>query len=325
VELIPLSFHVDYWNHIGWKDEFSSPRWSARQKEYAARISKRTYTPQLVVQGSLDCVGSDERCVRGAIERARAEASLGTVELGGVREVGGSVLVEAVVRLKSAAPNVIASVIVYESGLSTEVRRGENRGRRLQNDFVVRTLQEVGTIEHGELQGRRVTAKIPMRDEWESRNLGAVVLLQDPSSRRIIAAARSELERGEARLTPLPKAKRVPAEDVALGGHCPVALVEGKRLMRGSPELQYRYQGVVYQLASAAAASKFAREPALYVPPFSVFDPVAFSETRERTTGSLSVFTLHQGKPWFFLNVENRNKFLSQPEPYVQTALASGN
>jgi YHS domain-containing protein len=126
-------------------------------------------------------------------------------------------------------------------------------------------------------------------------------------------------------LEPLPKAERVPSEEAALGGHCPVALVEGKTLMRGSPELQYRYQGVVYQLASPSAAAKFAQQPGVYVPPFSVFDPVAFSETRERTTGSLGVFTLYQGKPWFFLNTDNKNKFLLRPDPYVKTALAAGN
>ncbi len=194
VEIVPLSFPVDYWNYIGWKDAFSSSKWSKRQKEYASRISSRTYTPQLVVQGSLDCVGSNERCIRAAVDRVGAQPTLGTIEMGRVREVGGSVLVEAVARLEAQAPDVVATVVLYESGLSTDVRRGENKGRQLRNDFVVRALQEVGTIRGGDREGRSVTARIPMRNEWRAENMGAVVFLQDPSSRRIIAAARATLE-----------------------------------------------------------------------------------------------------------------------------------
>src|SRR5262245_41066731 len=56
--VIPLSFHVDYWDYIGWRDPFDSPRWSERQREYARTFrSNRIYTPQLVVGGRTECVG----------------------------------------------------------------------------------------------------------------------------------------------------------------------------------------------------------------------------------------------------------------------------
>jgi hypothetical protein len=88
---------------------------------------------------------------------------------------------------------------------------------------------------------------------------------------------------------------------VALGGYCPVSLVESGKLVQGLPSLQYRYQGLVYQMASPSAASKFVTQPSLYVPAFPTYDPVELSETGLEQPGSLPIFALHRGKPWFFL------------------------
>lgn len=321
-DIIPLSFHVDYWNSIGWIDEFSSSRWSSRQRRYAASMqSNRDYTPQLVVQGELDCVGSNERCIRSAVERARSQGSGGTVTIARATERGGVAFVDANAALRAGRPGVVATVVVFESGLSTKVTRGENRGRTLRNDFVVRALREVGTIAAGDTSTRRVTTRIPVEDEWKRENLGVVLFLQEPKTRRVLAAVRAPLALESAELKPLPEAERVSQKQVALGGYCPVALVEAGRLVKGFPSLQYRYQGAIYQMTNPAAAAKFASQPARYVPPFATFDPVRYSENREKTTGSLNVFTLHQGRPWFFLNTDNKNKFLLGPDPYVQTAL----
>ncbi|MGB5810750.1 MAG: DUF1223 domain-containing protein [Polyangiales bacterium] len=323
IEIIPLSFHVDYWNDIGWKDPFSSSKWSARQRAYRAALSaNRTYTPQIVVQGEHDCVGSNERCIRSAVGQAAASGGGGSIEISQARPVGGLLYVEATATMRAEQPGVVANVVVYETGLSTDVRRGENRGRALRNDFVVRRLEDVGTIRPGDTSERRVSTRIPIRGEWTAANLGVVVFLQDPSTRRIVGASRAPIGTQHTVLEPLPRSERVAESDTALGGHCPVAIVESGRLVQGSPSLQYRYQGVVYQMTNKAAASKFAGQPSRYVPPFSTFDPVAFSESRQRTTGTLSIFTIHDGKPWFFLNSDNKNKFLLRPDPYVQNALA---
>ena len=80
--LVPLAFHVDYWNYIGWTDPFSSQNWTERQRGYARVLNQRSiYTPQLVVDGWRQCVGSDERSVRREIERASREASAARVDL----------------------------------------------------------------------------------------------------------------------------------------------------------------------------------------------------------------------------------------------------
>lgn len=121
---------------------------------------------------------------------------------------------------------------------------------------------------------------------------------------------------------PLRAYERVDPERVALGGNCPVALVDSGKLVPGSPALQYLYRGVVYQLGSAAAATRFASQPARYSLPTSPFDPVAASETRERTTESLNVFSLYDRKSWFFLNTDRNRTSLLRPDPYPQSALA---
>jgi hypothetical protein len=81
-QVIPLSFHVDYWDYIGWQDPFASPRWSERQRQYGRAFrSNRIYTPQLVVNGRTECVGSQEGVVRRQIEAALAAAPAGRVTL----------------------------------------------------------------------------------------------------------------------------------------------------------------------------------------------------------------------------------------------------
>ena len=121
---------------------------------------------------------------------------------------------------------------------------------------------------------------------------------------------------------PLRAYERVGPEQLAFGGNCPVALVDSGKLIPGSPALQYLYQGVVYQLGSPAAAAKFASQPGRYSVPTSPFDPVSASETRERTTGSLNVFSLYDRKSWFFLNTDRNRTSLLRPDPYPQSALA---
>src|SRR5262245_4538420 len=82
-QVIPLSFHVDYWNSIGWTDPYSSSRWSQRQQAYAAQVfhTNRIYTPQVVVNGRSECVGSKEDMVLGRVNNALSTEPAGRVSL----------------------------------------------------------------------------------------------------------------------------------------------------------------------------------------------------------------------------------------------------
>jgi len=174
--VIPLAFHVDYWNSLGWRDPFSAREWSARQGDYVRAMKlPSAYTPQIVVNGSRQFVGSDRaQLYRAIAEESRRPAS-GTVSV----SLAGAV---ATVRAQSAAANVDVVLVEYEDAAKTRVTRGENNGRTLTNDAIVRKLTRVATL----------SAKTPVEQQVSvdgRRNV--VVLLQDHGTRRILTAARA--------------------------------------------------------------------------------------------------------------------------------------
>jgi len=146
-EIVPLELHVDYWNHLGWRDPFSDAAFSDRQKAYAGRFGTgRIYTPQLVVDGAAEQVGGNEPRARRAIELAGRRPK-GRLELAVERRAGDEVNVR--VRM-SGLPAFTGSVDVLlalvEDGLTSDVTRGENEGRRLPHAAVVRQLVPVGRL-----------------------------------------------------------------------------------------------------------------------------------------------------------------------------------
>lgn len=149
-EIVPLELHVDYWNHLGWRDPFSDGAFSDRQKAYASRFGTgRIYTPQLVVDGAMELVGSDEPRARRAVELA-ARKPKGRLELQAERGAGDAVSVR--VKTSSLPPFAGTADVVLalvEDGLASDVTRGENEGRRLPHTAVVRQLVPVGRLRAG--------------------------------------------------------------------------------------------------------------------------------------------------------------------------------
>jgi hypothetical protein len=136
--VIALSEHVDYWDYMGWRDPFSSPVFSERQAAYARRFGLRgPYTPQMVVDGAEEFVGSDAGQARRAIARAAKGPKLAIT----VRRDGGRVRVEA-----PAKGELWVATVQAEGG--AEVARGENAGRRLRHVSIVRTLARVNGFTH---------------------------------------------------------------------------------------------------------------------------------------------------------------------------------
>ena len=199
-KVIPLSFHVDYWNSIGWTDPFSSNRWSERQRVYAGRVfhSNRIYTPQVVVNGRSECVGNSEGEVTGRIAQALAAEPDARVSLaidpptpdGHLKVTVGAKLAKAV-----GSRPLDLWVAVYESGLSTDVKAGENASRVLRNDRVVRRLEKAFTLPAtaGAEKSGEVVLGIDKR--WKPGSLGVAAFLQDPATLAIHGAAARELGR----------------------------------------------------------------------------------------------------------------------------------
>jgi hypothetical protein len=141
-QVVALGFHVDYWNYLGWSDPFAKAQYSARQRSANQRNNSRVvYTPQLLLdgrdyrRGALidDFAGRVSALARGA-PKARISLKLAT-EPAGMLAVGGAAIVDAAERSDARA-----YLALYENNLSTQVTAGENRGKRLRHDFVVREL-----------------------------------------------------------------------------------------------------------------------------------------------------------------------------------------
>lgn len=191
--VLPLAFHVDYWNHVGWTDPFSDRRWSERQRRYVEVLDGDVaYTPQLVVNGGRHLVGSrrDEvlTAVREALDGPGAPVS---VELT-AEPVAGGVEVRARVAVERAVPGVRRLEVwaaLWQDGLVTPVGRGENADRTLRNDRVVRRFERLFTVSaRGGEEGHGETV-LARQADWPLEELGVLVLVQDPKSRTIHGAA----------------------------------------------------------------------------------------------------------------------------------------
>lgn len=191
IEVLGLGEHVDYWDRLGWRDQFSSAAYSSRQSQDDARVFHRNevYTPQLVIDGRSAAVGSDTSAIQKAIREAAVapKAAVGVI-------VGRQHHRELELRLRVDVPPTLTLresaevlVAVVEDNLRTEVRRGENRGRTLQHDAVVRSLTSVGTLSRSDRTWAS-TASVSLAPEWKSANVRVVTFLQERESRRIVGA-----------------------------------------------------------------------------------------------------------------------------------------
>lgn len=189
--IVPLAYHVDYWNHLGWSDPFSSPKWSARQREYAVSIQgSQVYTPQLVVNGTVQLVGSSERNVRAEIDRQLEARDRGTVVIDRITREGNELEVQLRAELDRRTTDHRVDVVValFENGMATAVSAGENASRNLANDYIVRWQSRAFELAP---DGTEVAAKvrIPLAAGWHTDHLGVAAFEQDPKSRAILGGA----------------------------------------------------------------------------------------------------------------------------------------
>jgi hypothetical protein len=145
-DVVALAFHVDYWDHLGWKDPFASPAFTRRQRSYRTAFGNRSvYTPQMVFNGTTEFPGQDERdAVRAVITAANRAEQRPAIAL--QHNGHGSVLVNINQGPIMATTSVFTAV--YGVAKSTNVRRGENAGRRIANINIATSLEILGQY-HG--------------------------------------------------------------------------------------------------------------------------------------------------------------------------------
>lgn len=197
-EIIPLAMHVDYWNYLGWSDPFSSHEFSERQGEYAAAYKKDgVYTPQMIVDGVKEFPGGNEstalESVAAAAREKKAEVTIARLPARdeGDDVVGLSVQLDKFPKQTAGDP-VYVLLAVTEGGLSSDVARGENSGRKLAHVGVVRVISQLGILPeaHGPF---KVETGIQIKKDWRRENLRAVVFAQERGTRRVLAASSFKL------------------------------------------------------------------------------------------------------------------------------------
>ena len=185
-DLIVLSEHVDYWNRLGWVDPFSSAQFTQRQQDYVSRLHLDTaYTPQLVIDGRREVIGSDERAARAAILKSEADAKA-AIALGAQRS-GGNVKIQ--LKVAEAARGAVVFVALANDHTQSHVTRGENSGHTLAHVAVVRTMVQTGKADAQGSFAKDLT--LPLQDgagPWR-----VVVFVEDAGSKQILGAAQARL------------------------------------------------------------------------------------------------------------------------------------
>ena len=180
-DILALSWHVDYWDYIGWKDPFAQHAFTARQHAYSRSLAERyVYTPQMVINGHLQGIGSERSDIERLIGEAKSEQAGGAARRPRVTLVGDSVHIEG----GPAAPSNVW-IAVFDAQHWTAVEQGENAGQRLGEYNIVREWTQIGKYD-----GKPVTLKLGVdMAEYEKSGCAIVVQQQTPDGPGPILAA----------------------------------------------------------------------------------------------------------------------------------------
>jgi hypothetical protein len=167
-DVVALAFHVTYWDRLGWKDSFGAEAWTDRQRDYAGLLGTRgLYTPQMVVAGRLDAVGSDRRRVVAAVDLARSQAPAAAIAFDDHGRARLPTLqLDRPVRLLRAD---------FTDQAEVEIGRGENAGRTITYHRIVRALADLGPWD-----GQARSLEVPAGG-------GFALIAQDPASGAVVA------------------------------------------------------------------------------------------------------------------------------------------
>jgi hypothetical protein len=195
IEVVALEEHVDYWNHLGWEDPFSAKTFSRRQSDYAEHFGRDgVYTPQMIVDGQTEFVGSRAPTAREEIRKA---ASARKLEIGlapAAQSAPDHPVLQIVIQNPGGVPVKSGAelwVAITERNLQSDVKAGENSGETLKHAAVVRSLQRVQML--AEPAGYTGQIELSLKPNWKKDDLFAVVFLSEPGSRKIIGAASTPL------------------------------------------------------------------------------------------------------------------------------------
>jgi len=181
--IFPLSFHVDYWNRLGWKDPYSKNQFTFRQENYSRILpGKELYTPQMVVNGETDFTGSNESKAKAVIDDELKKAATVSVTL----SIDSVIRDTAFVAFTSSKldKNFVFRFAISENGLSSQVSNGENKGKLLKHDAVVRIFFSLDNFQE------KGQVKIPLAGFKPKTDCALTGFVQHKQSLKILGASR---------------------------------------------------------------------------------------------------------------------------------------
>ncbi|MBA3695758.1 MAG: DUF1223 domain-containing protein [Methylotenera sp.] len=183
-KIVPLAFHVDYWDYIGWKDRFSKAEYSDRQRKNAAFGGVGfVYTPQFTFNGK-DFKGWDGSRLNQSVESSLKQAAKANLTLQAAKQANGEILLKATAQAVKVSDikNADIFIALYENKQVSQVNAGENNGRELKHDYVVRDLLGAYQLSNKNEFSKDITLPV----EWKTRNAGAVIFVQDSRNGEIL-------------------------------------------------------------------------------------------------------------------------------------------
>ena len=183
--IIALSFHVTYWDYLGWKDPFALKASTKRQRAYSRHFRRGfVYTPQMVIDGQSEVVGSRRRSVQRAIRKAAVREDKIAITFRKGKD-GKLYAVLPTRQASGAAEHATIWMALFDRSRTTDIRRGENGGRKLTYHNVVRKLKALGGWDG---KGKSIALPVHAAGPDGARD-GCVVIVQDNRTGRIIGAA----------------------------------------------------------------------------------------------------------------------------------------
>ncbi len=181
---VALAFHVDYWDYIGWHDRFSKAQFSDRQRKIAAlNHTGFVYTPQFVLNGK-DFKSGDDHYFHSKIAKQQKLPTRATLSLNTTTDSNGRISLNATAQLTNNQEIKQAEVFLalYENKLETQVKAGENNGRLLKHDYVVRELFGAFPIS----AENQFIKQFKLDEAWKNKNAGAVLFVQDANNGEVL-------------------------------------------------------------------------------------------------------------------------------------------
>jgi len=183
--VVGLAFHITYWDHLGWKDPYSQPEFTERQKKYCSLLQvPRIYTPQMIVNGEFQFVGSDPISFRNTVEKVLTTTTPYVISASG--SVDGNE-VKITYTLDKKPRNGILNLAIIETSVENNVKRGENKNKTLRHYNVVRKLDTADPLIQGEL-----TTTVP--PSLDPGKCAVVLFMQHKKNLKMLGAVKINLK-----------------------------------------------------------------------------------------------------------------------------------